>query len=74
MAEIIKHNFLTRDWCTPQRCPCLTCEVWLDDTVKPQCACKPCDTPGLMNPEDVICWKTTGGEISVRDKDGKKIR
>lgn len=27
-----------------------------------------------VKPEDVICWKTTGGEISVRDTAGRKIR
>lgn len=58
---IIKHNFLSKEWCVEERCPCLTCELWLSETENPKCACKPCNQPGSRTPEKVICWKTSGG-------------
>ena len=67
MGEIIKHNFLPKDWCVPERCPCLTCPIWLSEKVIPNCACKPCEQRGLRRPEDVICYRTTNGEFSAID-------
>ena len=65
MDKIIKHNFLSNDWCVPERCPCLTCEYWLNGD--PKCACKPCEQKGLRQPEKVICYKTSGGEFGKYD-------
>ena len=74
MGEVIKHNFLSKDWCVPERCPCLTCPIWLSDKVTPDCACKPCEQRGLRRPEDVICYRTSNGRISATDKNtGKRI-
>lgn len=69
MGKIIEHDFRPmkggplHDRCTPERCPCLTCEFWLDENLHPKCACKPCEEPGLINPEDVICYKTSKGKF-----------
>lgn len=74
MGEVIKHNFLSKDWCVPERCPCLTCPIWLSEKVTPDCACKPCEQRGLRRPEDVICYRTTNGKFSAIDKNtGNRI-
>lgn len=49
---------MSNDWCVPWKCPCLTCELWLNDSLEPNCACKPCSVKGLRRPQDVWCWKT----------------
>jgi len=69
MGKVIKHDFRPqknpswRDRCTPEWCPCLSCEIWLNENLHPECACKPCSVPGLRNPKDVICYKTSNGEF-----------
>lgn len=65
---MIRHNFITKDWCVPERCPCLTCPIWLSEEIDPVCACKPCDEKGLRRPEDVLCYRTTNGEFKAYDK------
>lgn len=67
MGNIIKLNlkFKSRDWCTAERCPCLTCKYWLHGN--PKCACKPCEQRGLTKPEKVLCYKTSGGEFGKLD-------
>lgn len=65
MDNIIKHNFKTKDWCTVERCPCLTCDHWINGN--PKCACKPCNQLGLTMPEKVICYKTSNGRFGYYD-------
>jgi len=65
MGKIIHHNFKSKDWCVKERCPCLTCEYWINSN--PKCACKPCQQRGLMAPEDVICYKTSNGKYGYYD-------
>lgn len=59
ISKILHPVFGGRDWCVPWKCPCLTCELWLNDDIEPDCACKPCSVKGLRQPEDVWCWKTS---------------
>ena len=72
MGKIIKHNFRGNEWCVPERCPCITCPIWLSEEVEPDCACKPCEQRGLRQPEDVICYKTSNGQFSAWDKKTNK--
>ena len=53
---IIKPVFGGKDWCVEWKCPCLTCEFWINGN--PECTCKPCNKIGLLQPQDVICHKT----------------
>lgn len=60
-ARVIHTSLSTwkgRDWCVEIRCPCLTCELWLNERIDVDCACKPCSQNGLKAPEEVFCWKT----------------
>jgi len=57
--ERLRPHRKKNDWCVESRCPCLTCELWLNEKTSPVCACKPCNTVGLLrNPEDLICRKS----------------
>jgi hypothetical protein len=67
MGEVIKHNFLSNDWCVPERCPCLTCKYFWSEKIDAKCACKPCNQKGLRRPEDVLCYKTSDGKYGYYD-------
>ncbi len=58
IGKILRLSVGSTDWCVPWKCPCLTCELWLNDDIELDCACKPCYVKGLRDPKDVYCWKT----------------
>lgn len=57
-SKILYVDFSNGDWCIPGKCPCLTCELWLNDDLEPECCCLPCRKKGLRRPRDVFCWET----------------
>lgn len=65
--KILRVDFSGGEWCVPGICPCLTCELWLNDDLDPDCCCLPCRKKGLRRPQDIICWKTNEA-LRVFDK------